>query len=166
MICRRKPCCLLLSPGATKTWSCINIHLWPVLGNESHPFQDKGLWTEPKDSHLYPDAYPPSRPPCPSQDWKEGPHCFVVPWLTWQATIKENLFWFFVLHFLHQELATSLQIMVVPEKQLLSGHSQLVLGQGRRSYWASALMYLACPGLMFIFISDTLLWVSLNVSSR
>lgn len=51
----------------------------------------------------------------------------------------------------------SLQIMVAPEKQLLSGQSQLVLGQGRSSYWTSALMYLACPGLMFIFITDKLL---------
>lgn len=55
---------------------------------------------------------------------------------------------------LPQELATSLEIMVLPEKRLLSGHSHLVLRQGTSSYGTSGLMYLACPGLMFIFISD------------
>lgn len=173
MICRRKSFCLLLSPGAIKTYSCIKIYLGPVQGGElsqsvqhslkiqPHPSLDK----EALDSNtIFIQMYilPPA---LPSWGWKEGPCCFMVPWLRWQASWRSS-FGFLCCIFLHQELATSLQIMVVPEKKILSGHSQLVLGQGRSSYWTCAVMYLACPGLVVFFISDKLLWVSLNVSSR
>lgn len=75
MIHRRKPCCLLLSPGAIKTWSCINIHLGPVLGGElslsvqhnlkikSCPSQDK----EALDSNIIfiqMHSLPPALPAC------------------------------------------------------------------------------------------------------
>lgn len=175
MTCRRKPCCLLLSPGAIKTWPCISIHLGPVLGSElsqsvqhslkikPHPSRTRRLWTVTQPLSRCTSSLLPSQP----ITRLERRAMLLRVRLAEVASIHrgEPLLVFCVAFFPPRTANTS--------SNNGSSREEAFEWPFPAGAWArqkqllnSALMYLACPGLMFVFISDKLLRVSLNVSSR